>query len=62
MVLCSKIYVCAYITFIFIIILDDENVVVDKTFFSLLCIRLEILKNIYRDILFGHYHAYFQRL
>ena len=36
---------------IFIIICDHDNVVVDKTFFSLLCIRLEILKNIDRDII-----------
>ena len=43
MLLSSKIYACAYITFIFIIILDHENVIVDKTFFSLSCIRLDIV-------------------
>ena len=36
MILCSKIYTCAYITFNFIKILDHENVVVDKTFFLII--------------------------
>ena len=43
MVLCCKIYACAHITFIFIIILDHKNVVVDTTFISILCMLSEIL-------------------